>query len=352
MKIKRALIICIISIAVLVAVVCFALMGQKGSEITDFGGIADQSTNEAAVEEVLPTLDPKLTVRESISLSADRDYLIMADYEGFGDLSFRSSDETIAVVSEDGMVTGIHPGQTNIAVMLSADGEYRSWSKNVKVTVTGPDISKTIFLTYDDGPSGNITPELLDVLKSHDAHATFFIIGNYAKLHPEIVKRAFDEGHTIAIHTYTHDYKKIYSGVDAYIEDFDETEALIEEITGKTPRFWRFPGGSNNGYTNSSSQHAIIDKLRERGYTPMDWNVSTTDAAPDYPSAATMVEKGSGFIDQVIASGGTPVVLMHDSETKVNACAATETFITKYGQMGYDFRGLDDYYGDGVLFLK
>ena len=104
------------------------------------------------------------------------------------------------------------------------------------------------------------------------------------------------------------------------------------------------------GHSPGAAQKEM-DELKARGYTPMDWNVSTTDAAPDYPSAATMVEKGSEYIDQAIAADRNPVVLMHDSETKVNACEATRTFIEKYGAMGYDFRGLDDYYGEGITFL-
>ena len=350
-KKKKALIIFDIS-AVLLAIVVLAIYFGKPDTIdeivTSYNEDEKAGQDDDVSEELLM---PGLRVDERASLSVDSDLQILADYEGYGILSYESYDEDVVTVSEGGMLTGVHPGETDVAVKLDSDGKYRAWSQNIHVTVTAPDISKTIFLTYDDGPSDNITPELLDTLKSYDAHATFFVIGTFAERYPEIVKRAYDEGHTIAIHTYTHDYRKIYASTDAYIEDFDKTEALIEEITGKKPRFWRFPGGSNNGYTNHASQYVIMDKLRERGYTPMDWNVSTTDAAPDYPSAAVMVQKGSEYIDQVLSSDGNPVVLMHDSEKKVNACEATKTFIEKYGAMGYDFRGLDDYYGEGITFL-
>ena len=331
-------------------IVWFAMPIKVTEEIKSDLLPATEAEQEEVVEE--PLLNPKLTVEDHVSLSVESDLKLLIDYEGYGIPTFFSFDEDVVTVTEDGLLTGIRPGETDVAVKLESDGKYRSWSENVHVTVTAPDISKTIFLTYDDGPSGSITPKLLDTLKRYDAHATFFIIGKFAEDHRDIVRRAYDEGHTIAIHTYTHDYRKIYGSIDAYLEDFNETEALIEEITGKKPRFWRFPGGSNNGYTNRASQWQIIDELRQRGYTPMDWNVSTTDAAPDYPSASTMVQKGSEFIDQMIAADRIPVVLMHDSETKVNACAATETFIEKYGALGYDFRGLDDYYEDGVLFIS
>ena len=351
MKKKPAILILLFSLVLLSGVLAYSMAKNAVDERVIADTLNDNELKETS-KEPESLLIPNLRVDENAQVSVDRNYLILTEYAGEGELSFSSFDEEIVRVSDEGMLTGVHPGETDVAVKLASDGVYRSWSQNVHVTVSAPDISKSIFLTYDDGPSENITPELLDTLKRYNAHATFFIIGNYAKLYPEIVKRAYDEGHTIAIHTYTHDYRKIYASIDAYIEDFDETEALIEEITGNRPRFWRFPGGSNNGYTAHASQYEIMDRLRERGYTPMDWNVSTTDAAPDYPSAATMVEKGSEFIDQAIASGQTPVVLMHDSETKVNACAATEAFIEKYSQLGYDFRGLEDYYGDGIVFLK
>ncbi len=361
-KMKKALIVFVIS-AVLLAIVILVIYFSPTNSIEEVmaplqaeekagdGGDSAEENAGDGIDSTEALLLPQLKVDESVSLSVDSDLQIMADYEGYGILSYESYDEDVVTVSDGGMLTGVHPGEADVAVRLDSDGKYRAWSENVHVTVTAPDISKTIFLTYDDGPSGNITPQLLDTLKAYDAHATFFIIGTFAESHPEIVKRAYDEGHTIAIHTYTHDYRKIYASREAYIEDFDKTEALIEEITGQKPRFWRFPGGSNNGYTNHASQYVIMDELKARGYTPMDWNVSTTDAAPDYPSAATMVEKGSEYIDQAIASDRVPVVLMHDSEKKVNACEATKTFIEKYGALGYDFRGLDDYYGEGITFL-
>ena len=326
------------------------LCGCSGEELVE--SPAPPKAYEKTYTAEVPLLDPKLTVRENMTLATDSDRAIVVRHEGTGELSFTSYDEAIVTVTSGGMLSGIRPGEAVVSVKLSEDGTYRSWSKNISVRVTAPDIRKSIFLTFDDGPSDNITPQLLDMLKNHGVHATFFVIGTYAEEYPEIVKRAYDEGHTIAIHTYTHDYHDIYASVDAYIEDFNRTEALLMQITGEKPRFWRFPGGGGNHYVSKDTQREIVEILHQRGYTSMDWTVSSTDAAPDYPSAQTMIQKASEGIDMMIGAHRTPVVLMHDSEVKVSAPEVAARLIEHYEALGYNFRPLDDYYGEDMTFIK
>ena len=85
----------------------------------------------------------------------------------------------------------------------------------------------------DDGPSSNITPKVLDVLKEEGVKATFFVLGQNVKTHPEQLKRIYEEGHYIANHSYTHKYSKIYASVDALLEEFNDTEAEIKKVLRK-----------------------------------------------------------------------------------------------------------------------
>ena len=112
--------------------------------------------------------------------------------------------------------------------------EARESHPNLYVEPSGPVnamAEKTVYLTYDDGPSKN-TPRILDVLKKYGVKATFFVIGKEDEESLALYKRIVDEGHTIAVHTYSHKYHDIYQSVDAYLEDFEKVENLIYNTTG------------------------------------------------------------------------------------------------------------------------
>ena len=107
-------------------------------------------------------------------------------------------------------------------------------------------------MTFDDGPSEN-TDKILKILKKYDAKATFFVTGNNQKYNSSI-KKAADQGNTIALHTYTHDYANVYSSTTAYFEDLQKVSDMVKQITGKAPKYIRFPGGSSNTISAQYSQ--------------------------------------------------------------------------------------------------
>lgn len=108
---------------------------------------------------------------------------------------------------------------------------------------------KVVYLTFDDGPSAN-TQTILDILEQYDAKATFFIAGSREEWRP-LIKTAYEAGHTIGLHTYSHDYAGVYSSVDAYFEDLDKIGKVAEEQIGYVPCFIRFPGGSSNAVSKN-----------------------------------------------------------------------------------------------------
>lgn len=136
---------------------------------------------------------------------------------------------------------------------------------------------KTMYLTFDDGPSEDNTTAILDILKERNIKATFFVVGENVKKHPDVARRIVEEGHTIGVHCYNHDYKELYKSVDSYLEDFQKACDAVYEVTGVEVKLFRFPGGSVNAY-NKTVYEQIIEKMTEKGYIYYDWNASLEDA--------------------------------------------------------------------------
>lgn len=139
---------------------------------------------------------------------------------------------------------------------------------------------KTMYLTFDDGPSEKNTARILDILKERGIKATFFLVGENVRKYPEMARRIVEEGHTIGIHSDTHDYQKIYQSVESFVADFEAAHQSVYEVTGVDTKIFRFPGGSVNAY-NKRVGKAIIDEMTKRGYTYYDWNASLEDASGD-----------------------------------------------------------------------
>lgn len=89
---------------------------------------------------------------------------------------------------------------------------------------------KKAYLTFDDGPSGNVTPQILDILNREGIKATFFVLGSRVELYPEILKREYEEGHYIANHGYSHVYTNIYSSQNAVLDEYNRAEARIKSV--------------------------------------------------------------------------------------------------------------------------
>ncbi len=191
------------------------------------------------------------------------------------------SDPEMCVTSKSAMPaclieTGFLSNKTEREKLASA--EYRD--QIAEGIANGIDLylnPKTMYLTFDDGPSEEYTDMVLDVLKEKNIKATFFLIGEYVRKYPETAKRIAEEGHTIGIHCDVHDYQKIYASVDSYLEDFENAYDTVYEITGVEAEFFRFPGGSVNAY-NKAVYQDIIEEMETRGFVYYDWNASLGDA--------------------------------------------------------------------------
>lgn len=221
---------------------------------------------------------------------------------------------------------------------LSVTATDRSGNKaKAKINVTVEEPSKVVYMTFDDGPSEN-TDKILKILKKYDAKATFFVTGNNQKYNKSI-KKAADQGNTIALHTYTHDYANVYSSTTAYFEDLQKVSDMVKQITGKAPKYIRFPGGSSNTISAQYSQ-GIMTKLdslvHEKGYEYFDWNCSSGDAASNTVPAQDIVRNATSCDYEQI------MILFHDSSPKTTTVEALPEIIKSYKERGYVFKGISD----------
>lgn len=195
----------------------------------------------------------------------------------------------------------------------------------------------TIYLTFDDGPSKR-TPEVLDILKKYNIKATFFVCGGTSDDAKAMMKRVVDEGHTIAIHSISHDYKKIYADVESYLADFYETYTCVYEATGVKPEIFRFPGGSINNYNRFTYQQ-IIAEMTRRGFVYYDWDVSGEDAVKGADQASIY----SNIMNYISTDGNDrAIVLLHDAADKEDTVAVLPDVIQKLIGYGYKLDKLDN----------
>ena len=194
--------------------------------------------------------------------------------------------------------------------------------------------TKIAYLTFDDGSSQAVTPLVLDVLKEQNIKATFFVLGSNVNKNPDIVKRAYIEGHYIANHGYSHNYSKIYSKAENVLEEYNKTEKAIQKAIGKSEyssHLFRFPGGHTGGKYEKIKQRAG-ELLNKNNIAYIDWNVLTGDA-----EGANTQEKIMKNIEKYIKDKGNIVILMHDSSSKILTYKTLSQVITYLRNQGYSF---------------
>ena len=275
--------------------------------------------------------------KPKITLKGDKTIYLLKGEE-YQELGYTATDNCLGNITDQVKVTSNvninKSGKYTISYTVSDDLKNTTKvTRTVYVYEKNPDIpigDKVIYLTFDDGPSA-YTNKLLDILKKYNVKATFFVTGNGSDA---VIKRAYEEGHSIGLHTYSHNYNKVYQSVDAYFNDLNKISNRVERITGQKSKLIRFPGGSSN--TVSNFNKGIMTKLalevEVRGYKYFDWNVGSSD---------TSTSDSNKIANNVIKSlrKGSNIVLQHD--TKYSSVKAVSKII-EYGLAnGYIFAPLD-----------
>lgn len=196
------------------------------------------------------------------------------------------------------------------------------------------DREKVVYLSFDGGPSER-TPEILKILKHYDVKATFFVSGKDSERDRQCLQDIVDSGHTIGVHSYSYDYKTIYSSVEAFLDDFAQEYYLIQDATGVSPQIFRFPGGSINAY-NGHIYQEIISEMTRRGFVYYDWNCCIGEAVQSDVSTHALVENALNravFMRRVF-------VMSHDNTRFTNVVDALPCIIEGYREAGFVLEAL------------
>lgn len=198
---------------------------------------------------------------------------------------------------------------------------------------------KIAFLTFDDGPTSSVTPKILDILEEENIKATFFVIGKYVEDHPEIVKRAYDEGHYIANHGYDHNNTNLYKSSQSFIDEVKKTDLAISNAIGVEnycSHIFRFPNGFMSSMYKTQKEKAV-SVLSEMNYTYIDWNCLNNDSEKKYSN--------SQLLDNLKKSSKnkkTLVVLMHDTKDVNDSSLILKDSIDYLKEQGYEFKNFYD----------
>ncbi|MGF7059202.1 polysaccharide deacetylase family protein [Brassicibacter mesophilus] len=245
-----------------------------------------------------------------------------------------NSDTTVANPSQNNTVNNTEQTNNTVPVqekfyLINTLNKENMWA------------NKTVYLTFDDGPS-EITEQVLDILKENNIKATFFVVGNKTETGKSLLKRIDNEGHSIGNHTYSHDYKYIYKHVDNFFNDLYKNDKMIYEATGKHTKIIRFPGGSNNSSTKTENgkevMNKIMDRLVDEGYVYFDWNASSGDASPQPATVDQIVNNVLTWVGK----NNNAIVLFHDTRTKVNTLKALPIIVKKLKFLGCKFDTLSE----------
>lgn len=290
-----------------------AVINSSGSDVDDFYDILSQcGMND---EELIEYIQSKSGTSQPTS-------------EQSGE---QSSEQTSAPETSESDVSDSAPAQSETSSAPEEESPYAELYPDMYVSA--PENYSydegTVYFTFDDGPS-QYTYGFLDYLRKYNAKATWFVVPSRDEWCTEALKTIAAEGHTIGIHSATHDYNKIYASVEAFLEDFHEAWSIVRDATGQTPQIFRFPGGSQNDY-NESTRDAIIKEMTRRGFRFYDWNVESGDV-----DGATWQQMYNS-IPRDCHGVKRPVILMHDSAGTQNALYVIEDVLKVLQGEGYKF---------------
>lgn len=245
--------------------------------------------------------------------------------------SEKQKKSKVAKVSENiGETVEVNPSETTTEDHIEAISESETETTTAPETTPSPD-EKIVYLTFDDGPWTG-TPRLLDILDTYDVKACFFVTAQYMENDAlvDMLKQIKDRGHNIGVHSLTHNYKKIYASVDAFLADYDAMDDIILKATGERTKLLRFPGGSNTGY-NKAIRTELLQAVRDRGIVYFDWNSFDGDVEG---------KKGQDLINQTIQQVNAnkhSILLMHDMPSTAFVHDALPTIIERLKADGYRF---------------
>lgn len=206
------------------------------------------------------------------------------------------------------------------------------------VVPASAELPKLACLTFDDGPSRN-TEEILRILQEKQAPATFFVTAQEVnQAYMPMISQIAEQGHQIALHSATHEYKTIYQSTAAFWQDIKSLRQTLAAYVDVDQITWlRFPGGSTNTVSHKYGGNGIMQQLirqtGEKGYHWIDWNVCAEDATRSHPDAAQILKN----IQRDAEGQQICVVLMHDTKATGETVKALPAIVDWFREQGYEF---------------
>ena len=295
---------------------------------TDFSGNTASVTRTVTIKDI---------VAPSIKLVGSTDMYVMRD-TAYVEGGYSASDDLdgniTSSVAVSGWVNTAVCGAYNVTYSVTDKaGNVGTATRTVHVYSAQSDCPDRVYLTFDDGPNSTITPQVLDALKRNGVKATFFII-NYPESRKALVQRIVNEGHTLAIHSYSHDYATCYASDAAYMNGLQIMHDKILADTGYDAKIIRFPGGTSN---TSSRKYCsgIMSRLTQStlaaGYIYFDWNIDSGDASGNGVASSTIANN----VKNGLRRNRNNVVLMHDAYGKSTTVQALDDIINYCKANGY-----------------
>ena len=194
---------------------------------------------------------------------------------------------------------------------------------------------KIAYLTFDDGPNAQVTPKELKILKKEDVKATFFVIGKNVEAHPEIVKQAYEEGHYIGNHGYSHNNSILYKNDENFINEIRKTDEAISKAIGEenySSKIFRFPNGFMTKSYRKRKDRAE-ELLKEMNYSYLDWNCLNNDSVKKYSKQELL-----NNLKKTSRNKGSLEVLMHDTKDVSDSSTILRESIEYLKSEGYEFK--------------
>ncbi|KPU46257.1 peptidoglycan-N-acetylglucosamine deacetylase [Oxobacter pfennigii] len=292
------------------------------------------ATSALAMGMMNNSADNKITENKPIntySTSGDSKEIFVSD-----ETSGKTSTKVFANISDADLEYGTNVDNSGQLVnFINADAAQAAEIEDdiLRIDVENAllnDGKKVVFLTFDDGPSNNITPQILKILDEYDVHATFFVLGFLGVKNTEVLKGIKDAGHAIGVHTYSHNYKKVYADEKSFRDEVDMSEDVLKEVLGEDfkTRLFRFPGGSFE-----PKKKTFMKVLDEYGYVSIDWNTITGDGESSSIGPQRQLQR---LID-TSENREDIIILMHDSATKQTTADALPGIIEYLKSKDYEF---------------
>lgn len=277
---------------------------------------------------VVDTQIPEITLNGDETVTIEK-------IEEFVEPGFIATDNYDGDITEKVTTSIIQRGNNDYEIeysVMDSSGNEAITTRKIHI-ITG-----VVYLTFDDGPSLDITPQILDILKERDVKATFFVVG-YGEKKDELIKREYTEGHTIALHGFSHDYSAIYTDINTLMNNFHIIEDMVKESTGGyMSKVIRFPGGSSNTVSKRYCEGIMteaVERATEEGYIYFDWNVDSRDAG-----GAKNTEEVYQNVTSGIQPGRNNVILMHDFSGNDKTLKALKAIIDYCIENNYELRAI------------